>query len=134
MDHVELKNLQTQITKSQTELDGAKQEREQVGQKVTSINNRLQSLQSQVDRLTRKKKNVVVSEHAILRYLERVHGVDIEALKQEIMPDSIKDSIETVGSGRYPVNGTHTLLVKQFVVSTILTKEPKEPKEPKNGH
>lgn len=63
-----------------------------------------------------------VSDHAVLRYLERVHGIDIEAVRAEMMVPGVDAAIafdcDTVKLG----NGARLKLVGD-VVQTVLAKE-----------
>lgn len=42
-----------------------------------------------------------ISDHAIVRYLDRGMGIDLDELKLEIMPDL--KSVEALGNGDYPI-------------------------------
>lgn len=61
-----------------------------------------------------------VSDHAIVRYLERVKGLDIKAIKEEIAPQHVRNQIRALGSGYYPVDGKFKIRVKNGVVITVL--------------
>jgi len=65
-----------------------------------------------------------VSDHAIVRYLERVKGLDIDAIRKELLPDDVRQAT-LMGNGYYPVNGTHKVRVKDGVVITVLTPRMK---------
>lgn len=60
-----------------------------------------------------------VSEHAILRYLERVRGLNIEEIEAEILSESIVKSHQTLGDGTYP-NGDYKVIIKGNNVTTII--------------
>lgn len=61
-----------------------------------------------------------VSDHAIVRYLERVKGMDIKALKKEILSDGLATKVRQLGDGYYPVKGKYKIRVKDGVVVTVL--------------
>lgn len=44
---------------------------------------------------------VRVSDHALVRYMERKLGIDLEALRQEILTPELKEMIETLHSFTY---------------------------------
>ena len=48
--------------------------------------------------------NIRVSDHAIIRYLERYYKLDIEKIKQEILTSEHKSAIKS-GAKRIKVNG-----------------------------
>jgi hypothetical protein len=78
-------------------------------------------LKRQVDAII-NDKGVQVTEHAILRYLERVKGVDLAQIEREILPDKTRDHIEELGAGNFPC-GDHTLVVKDKMIITVNTKD-----------
>lgn len=63
---------------------------------------------------------VPVTDHALVRYLERVLGFDIEALKQEMITARTESLIRTLGDGWYPADG-HWLRVQEGKVVTVVT-------------
>ena len=71
-------------------------------------------------RLKEKNKGEIeVSDHTIVRYLERIKGVDVESIKSEI-----KSFIgqRFVGDAHYPINSDFVLVVRN---NTIITISPK---------
>jgi hypothetical protein len=67
------------------------------------------------------KKELKVSEHAILRYFERVMGVDIQMIERRILSDKIFEYVEKLGpNGTYPNDG-HSVVMKDGTVTTITT-------------
>ena len=43
--------------------------------------------------MAKRKPRHKVSEHALLRWLERAHGIDVDGLRQQII-DEVEDAIE----------------------------------------
>lgn len=66
-----------------------------------------------------------ISDHAIVRYLERVKGLDIEAIRKEILPEIAIKAVTLWGNGYYPIGGTHQIRVKNGSVITVLAKDMK---------
>lgn len=67
----------------------------------------------------------VITDHAIVRWMERVYGLDVRGkIEAEIYAEGRDELIRTVGTGRIRINGTDTcLVVKQgYVVSVLLDK------------
>ena len=62
--------------------------------------------------------DVNISIHAILRYFERVVGLDIKEIEEKILPDNIRDLVAELGDGKYQ-NGDFTVVVKNGVVATV---------------
>ena len=68
----------------------------------------------------KKPKFVEVSDHAIVRYMERVLGMDINAIRREIVPERVKKIIATLGGGKIPVNNEFSIRVFNNTVVTVL--------------
>lgn len=67
-----------------------------------------------------KKGDLKVSEHAILRYIERVLGIDLKEIEKNIL-NCVPDSQEVLGNGTYPC-GEYKVVVKENTVVTIINE------------
>jgi hypothetical protein len=65
----------------------------------------------------------MVSDHALLRYIERVKGVDVEALREEMLGEGRREAVQKLMSCKLPIGGGAKLIVQQRVVVTVITKE-----------
>jgi len=132
-DHVELKALTTRKEQAERRLKALREELSSLDQKIRTETREIGSIDAQIAQLQAKAKNqtktVIFTEHAILRYLERVKGLDLDQVKKEMVPDLVTKQIRAMGNGEYPV-GTHSVKVKDNTVITILTKEEKEKMQP----
>jgi hypothetical protein len=63
-------------------------------------------------------KRVEISDHAMLRYLERTGRIDMEALKKEILTPDLVSAVK-LGANSFKVNG-HTWLMENGRVVTFL--------------
>jgi len=62
-----------------------------------------------------------VSEHAVLRHLEHVLGMDIEIIRLEILSPDVMEKIRELGDGRYPVSQNRGIaIVKNNVVVSVV--------------
>lgn len=66
-----------------------------------------------------QSKEIVVSEHALVRYFERVKQFDLEVVKKELLPEKVKEQIAVLGDGRYPVDSFKIVIKNNTVVSVI---------------
>lgn len=67
--------------------------------------------------------DIIVTDHAVLRYIERVHGVDVDQLRA-IIAGIVKEAAEA-GATRYSVDGftyaiSHRTHTKEVAVTTVL--------------
>ena len=69
-----------------------------------------------------RKGKVGVSAHALLRFLQRVDGVDIEDAVRRLVPDDLEEQIDVVGgTGKFPGPSGYKLVIKGGVVITIVS-------------
>lgn len=68
-----------------------------------------------------QNKKLTVSEHAIIRYVERVLGINIEDIENKILNQTTCHLVEELGNGRYPCNnGKFMIVVKDGCVVTVI--------------
>lgn len=65
------------------------------------------------------KLGLRISDHAIVRYLERIEKVDIEKIKLKICPIPTRILFSKLGAGTYPVDG-FKIKIKDNTVVTVL--------------
>lgn len=86
---------------------------------LSTKNRELNEVNAEIE-AARSQEPPKVSDHAVLRYLERVKGVDIESLKNEILSEPVLKMVKTLGgNGKYPNSG-FKLVMKDNTVVTIL--------------
>lgn len=122
--HVELKNLQTRRTELQKELDNEREIQRNSSRKINEMQGKLDAVNSQIKALSETDKPLIISEHAYLRYFERVLGFDLTVVAQQIVPPHIEKQIKALGSGKYPCE-SYKLCVKQGIVVSVLGKDEK---------
>lgn len=64
---------------------------------------------------------IPVTDHALVRYFERVEGRDIEKIKAEINnPQLLQWYAELGDGGKYPVDNRYYVVIDDRVVKTVL--------------
>lgn len=71
---------------------------------------------------------IIVSDHAINRYLERVRGINSEEITEElrkeiesiVLTEGLKRQIEVLGDGKYPIGEGHRVVVKEDTIVSVL--------------
>jgi len=113
------KKLQSQLNKMLGDADALKIE---VANKQREHNQKLQvieSIKSEMAKLN-NSENIKVSEHAIVRYFERVKGYDIEQIEKDILSEQVLRLVATLGgNGSYPNDG-FSVLMKNYTVTTVV--------------
>jgi len=78
-----------------------------------------------------KKPRHRVSDHAVLRYLQRVQGFDIEALRRRI--GRIVDRHQEHGAASGIISGGFVYKLKGGVVATVFPANRRHPKPENRG-
>ena len=116
-----LKQLETLLNKTQNEYDVLNTKIANDQRVLASKKKAIENIKSQIQAISTNKE-ITISEHALLRYLERVSKVDTEAVKKDIITPELIKMVETLGgNGKYPVDNI-TLVIRDYVVTTILMK------------
>jgi hypothetical protein len=114
-----IKGLKTQLNQLNADADILKIQISNNQKELSSKLNSIKQINSEIEKLN-QQDGIRVSEHAIVRYLERVKGLDIEQIQSEILTDSILKLIEVLGvNGTYPNNG-FSVVIRNNTVTTIL--------------
>ena len=74
---------------------------------------------------------VEVSDHAVLRYLERVRGIDVEAARAEIA--AITGIAASLGAKEAARDG-HVYVLRGYTVTTVLPKGDRNRRLPAGGY
>lgn len=64
---------------------------------------------------------IKITDHAVIRYLERVKGIDINIIRNQIIKEEIIPHMKILGgSGRFPIKDNYIIVMKDYKVITIL--------------
>lgn len=114
----ELKGLQVQLAQAEALVNTSTLETKAAQKRETDARARVKSLQTRIREIEASNAEPIISEHAILRYLERVKGLNIEQLKQEIMDDQASKHIKFAKNGALK-RPTHKLVFRNNVIVTV---------------
>jgi len=134
MSHAEIKKLETRRNQIRTLLAKKKETQGFLCKEINQLLRNIKDIDSSIESIkasASENNSIVVTEHAMLRYLERVKGIDLEKIKLEIVTSEVLEQIKTLGAGTYPVKGkyfnldkqTFRIRVRDNAVVTVLTKE-----------
>ena len=114
-----IKGLKSQLKRMQGDTEALKVE---ISNKQKECNNKVKAikvLKEQIDKFE-NNKNIKVSEHAIVRYFERVKGFDISEVERDILTEEVLILIEKLGgTGGYP-NKDFKVIIKNYTVTTVV--------------
>lgn len=120
MDSSTVKSLQVFRNKYQSELDVKVAEREEVNNRIKELERLIQETNAKIAAYLKEPN---VSEHALLRYAERVLGFDSEEITGMILTEANIEAINTLRDCKLPLPNGATAIIKEKTVVTILPKE-----------
>ncbi len=114
-----IKNLQVLLTKKELEKEELNREFNAIQSRRDKCNNQIQKYKNEIKQLSAASDSLIVSEHAIIRYLQRVYALDLEKITQEIVPPTLSKEIKELGSGTYKCEGFAIKVVDGVVVTVL---------------
>lgn len=116
MNRLELKSLETQLKKAEIEHEALKDQQRELSKKISLSSDKVTGLMQRIAAF-KAVGDLVVSEHAILRYLERMGIVDVGDLEKRIATEDIKKQVELLGDGKYPLGSLRAVVRNNTVVT-----------------
>ena len=114
-----IKGLKSQLKIMQGDAESLKIDLANKQKEYIAKKNMIQAMKEEISKFE-ENREIVVSEHAIGRYLERVKGINIAEIEKEILTEEVLKMVEKLGgSGGYP-NKDFKVLMKNFTVTTIV--------------
>ncbi|WP_156298873.1 hypothetical protein [Streptobacillus canis] len=99
---LEIKNIEKEIDLLSEKLTSNKNKVREISRKITGkISEISEKIEMQNDIIKIEKEKISVSNHAILRYLERVIGLDTEEIKNSLINESLLKKFQESGDGEY---------------------------------
>jgi hypothetical protein len=87
------------------------------------------SILREIERRTETPEEPAISDHALLRYIERVIGIDLDELRRQIMTPTLESAIR-MGAKSLVDNGV-TYRIQNGKVITLMDRSSKKAKPPR---
>ena len=119
-----IKDIKARRKSLQATLSKTRSDKKALGEQVFILNANIASLKTDIaacDAELSAKNNVKtahVTDHALIRYLERVQGIDIEAMKTAILTDDIRAAM-LMGATRFSQDGVTYILESNSIVTIL---------------
>lgn len=110
--------LLSQIKKQKDYISDAKSQISVLSKQINNWNTIIKNLEEQIKN-TKTKNGIEVSDHSIVRYLERVYKLNLSDIKSEIIPKDLESKMLINGNGTYKINGVK-YVVKDYKLITII--------------
>lgn len=116
----EVKGLRSQLSAKRGDLAAARANMASAQRVVAIMERDIQSMEARVKELEAPPPSgpIVVTEHAVIRYLERAMGIDIDALRLDMVKGA-EHAIAFMGDGELKRPEGHSLVVKNRCVVTV---------------
>lgn len=103
------------------ELIKYKNEKQEIVDQVKILNSKMRDIDREIQKLIDKQKeaeNPTLSDHALVRYLERAKGFDLNVFREEVLT---KENISAINAGAQTikVNGVKFKVSGKVIVTTI---------------
>ena len=86
-----IKQFETMKSEILGKITGLKEQKRIIDKDLFGLENSLKSLEQKITNL--QNSDLIVSEHAIIRYIERVIGINIEEIVEKIATEKMKCNI-----------------------------------------
>ena len=116
-----LKGLQVRLNKTNAEFDSLKQEQALIDNRIIQSIQTRKSIENQIKQIQESNKGVTMSEHAMLRYIERVLGFELSQITDKILTPEFNKAVRAMGDGKIPMPDGARAVVKNGVIVTIET-------------
>ena len=113
-----IKGLKSQLQKLKGDISSHKEDIKTQQKLLAQKQRRAEEIVQAIKNIQNKSDTLRVTEHALLRYFERVCGYDIEDIKKKIVNAKILKDVTTLGNGKFP-NGEFMVVVQNGSIVTI---------------
>lgn len=76
---------------------------------------------------TRVEPRPLVTDHALVRYMDRVMGIDVERLRRDLLRDGRADLVRSIGTGHLHTPEGATLVVLDGTVVSVMRTDQLKP-------
>ncbi len=116
-----LKMLESQLAQLEGERTGLRSQVDSIQSKLTLNKNSIHLVKTKIYDLTKPYlSEVQCSEHALLRYCERVLGINLQEAKTKILNEKLISTVNVLGgTGVYPVEDFKVKMVDKMIVTII---------------
>ena len=83
---------------------------------INKIGQKQNAIKKQIENLT---KDFTVSEHALLRYIEKTYNINLNDISNNILKNESLEKYDLFGNGEYPIAKGMKAVIKDKVIVTI---------------
>ena len=111
--------LKARKRKIEEKLAAQKGELQAIHKVINEFNDELRKIKAEIQATENRNKELVITDHAIVRYLERVRGFDVEKCKEQMASKQVVEAIQKSGLKKYPIGKNLHLIIENGKIVTI---------------
>ena len=100
-----------------SEIEDIKGKKKEIDKNLEIKRKKLEGVKAKI---ANAQESVIISEHAIIRYIERVLGIDIKEIEKNIVDEETEKIIMELRPSKI-CRGEFSILIKDNTVTTIIT-------------
>jgi hypothetical protein len=117
---VGLKDIMRKLAENEHSKHLLEMDKRKIEGDIAASRRRIDEINKQISSVPAKKNTVTVSEHAILRYIERVIGLKPDEIVEKLISEKDREAIAKMGDGTFPIQDSHRVKVRNNVIVTVL--------------
>jgi chromosome segregation ATPase len=118
-DSSELKRLETKLKTMDNRRKTLNSSLYNMQQESSNLKKQIGEINTQISKIKNKKDTFIISEHAMLRYIERIIGIDLTELQEKIIPSADINGIKAMGDCTVKRDG-FSIVIKDNTVVTVI--------------
>ena len=129
---IEIEDLRSKVEAIHGRISEHQREMTALQGEVAQMEATRRSLLAEVERRSRPAEDIRITDHALLRYVERVFGIDVDAVRREILTDGVARCIE-LGASTITVKGIQ-FRVRDRSIVTVIGSDQKTHRKKSRAH
>ncbi len=118
---VRLKALETQLSDAKAKKSMVLSQIEEKQRVCSKLKKEIRAINLSIEQLKNKNQGkTIISEHCMLRYIERVLGINMQEIEQKILSESDKINIKNLGQNCTYSKDGFKVKIKDGVAVTVL--------------
>jgi hypothetical protein len=129
----EIEDLKSKIEMTHGRISESQREMTALQGEAAQMEATPRSLLAEVERRSHPSEDIHITDHALLRYVERVFKIGIDALRRQVLTDGVTKGIEH-GASTITVNGIQFRVNDRSIVTVIGSDQKTHRKKSKAHH
>jgi hypothetical protein len=113
----ELKHLQVHADNLSNEIKLLDENRQSINKNINNKQQELNTINKKISEFTLSAP--IVTEHALLRYIERILGIDLDKITNDILTEQNIKTIDFAGSCKIKSSGVEFIVKDRKVISVV---------------